>query len=96
MNFLKKNVFTRFGVPRALISNGGSHFCNKQLEALLQKYGVKHKIATPYQPQTSDQVDVSRRELKRIIEKMVGASTKNWVRKIDDALWAYKTAFKLL
>ncbi|XP_015939991.1 uncharacterized protein LOC107465526 [Arachis duranensis] len=50
MNFLRKNIFSRFGVPRALISDGGSHFCNRPLEALLLRYGVKHKVATPYHP----------------------------------------------
>ena len=50
IKFLKKNIFTRFGVPRAIISDGGSHFCNKQMEKLLQKYGVNHKVATPYHP----------------------------------------------
>ena len=77
MNFLKKNIFTRFGVPRALISDGDSRFCNKQLEALLHKYGVTHKIVTRYHPQTSGQVEVSNRELKRIIEKMVGTRMKD-------------------
>ena len=52
--FLKKNIFSRFGTPRAIISDGGSHFCNKVFSSLLAKYGVKqHKVATPYHPQTS-------------------------------------------
>jgi hypothetical protein len=50
VNFLKTNIFTRFGVPRVLISDGGKHFCNKHLENLLLKYNVKHKVATPYHP----------------------------------------------
>nr|XP_025702609.1 uncharacterized protein K02A2.6-like [Arachis hypogaea] len=50
MNFLRKNIFSRFGVLRALISDGGTHFCNRPLEALLMRYGVKHKVATPYHP----------------------------------------------
>jgi hypothetical protein len=50
IKFLKKHVFSRFGTPRALISDGGSHFCNKLLESLLRKYGVHHKVATPYHP----------------------------------------------
>ena len=54
LKFLKKNIFSRFGVPKAIISDGGSHFCNKPFENLLSKYGVKHKVATPYHPQTSD------------------------------------------
>ena len=49
IKFFKK-IFTRFGVPRAIISDGGSHFYNRQFEALLKKYSVHHKIATPYHP----------------------------------------------
>ena len=45
LKFLKKNIFTRFGTPRALISDEGSHFCNKWVEKLLLKYGVRHRIA---------------------------------------------------
>ena len=53
LKFLKENIFSRFGVPKAIISDGGSHFCNKPFESLLAKYGVKHKVATSYHPQTS-------------------------------------------
>ena len=56
--FLKK-LFSRFGMPRAIISDGGTHFCNRNKEALLARYGVRHKIATPYHPQISGQVEVS-------------------------------------
>ncbi|KAL5549391.1 hypothetical protein UlMin_004622 [Ulmus minor] len=59
VKFLMKNIFTRFGTPRAIISDGGSHFCNSQFEAVLAKYGVTHRVATPYHPQTSGQVEVS-------------------------------------
>ena len=49
---LKKVIFLRFGTPRALISDGGSYFCNHVIEALLKKYRVTHKVTTPYHPQT--------------------------------------------
>ena len=94
MSFLQRYIFSQFGVPTTLISDGGSHFCNRQLDSLLQRYGVCHKVATPYHPQTSGQVEVSNRELKRILEKTVSASRKDWSRKLDDALWAYRTAYK--
>jgi transposase InsO family protein len=68
VSFLKKNIFSRFGTPRILISDGGSHFCNSQLNKVLEHYGVRHKIASPYQPQTNRQVEVSNREIKRILE----------------------------
>ena len=53
LKFLKENVFSIFGVPKAIISDRGTHFCNKPFETLLAKYGVKHKVATPYHPQTN-------------------------------------------
>ena len=77
-----------------MISDGGSHFCNAVMDRVLAKYGVHHRVATPYHPQTSGQVEVSNRSLKRILEKNVNNSRKDWSKKLDDALWAYKTAFK--
>ncbi|XP_020987647.1 uncharacterized protein LOC110275750 [Arachis duranensis] len=94
ISFLKRYIFSQFGVLRTLISDGGSHFCNRQLDSLLQRYGVRHKVATPYHPQTSGQVEVFNRELKRILEKTVSVLRKDWSRKLDDTLWAYRTAYK--
>ena len=48
VKFIKKNIFARFGVPRVLISDGGSHFCNAQLQKVLSQYHVHHKVASPY------------------------------------------------
>ncbi|KAM1636640.1 hypothetical protein ACFX1X_014782 [Malus domestica] len=76
-DFVKTNIFARFGMPRVLISDGGSHFCNRTIEALLKKYNVTHKVATPYHPQTSGQAEVSNREIKQILEKTVGPSRKD-------------------
>ena len=92
---LKKIIFPRFGTPRALISDGVSHFCNKVIEALLKKYGVTHKVATSYHPQTSGQVEVSNREIQWILEKMVSFSRKDWALKLDYTLWVYRTSFKI-
>ncbi|XP_070005121.1 uncharacterized protein [Nicotiana sylvestris] len=92
--FLNKNIFTRFGTSRAIISDGGSHFCNKAFDTLLTKYGVTHKVLTPYHPQASGQVEVSNREIKSILSKTVNANRTDWSRKLDDALWTYRTAYK--
>nr|XP_012567485.1 uncharacterized protein LOC105851317 [Cicer arietinum] len=78
IKFLKKNIFTRFGVPQSLISDEGTHFLNRKMEYLLRKYNVRHRVATPYHPKTSGQVEVSNRQLKRILERIVNASRKDW------------------
>ncbi|KAD7116998.1 hypothetical protein E3N88_04266 [Mikania micrantha] len=93
VRFLKK-LFARFGTPKALISDRGTHFCNKQMEKALQRYGVTHRLATAYHPQTSGQVEVSNRGIKRILEKTVSWNRLDWAEKLDDALWAFRTAYK--
>jgi transposase InsO family protein len=94
LQFLKENVFARFGTPRAIISNGGKHFCNRFFEQLMKKYRITHKVATPYHPQTSGQIEISNREIKRILEKTVNPTRKDWSLRVNDALLAYWTAFK--
>ena len=64
VKFLKEHIFSRFGMPRAIISDRGTHFCNHAFEALLKKYNVTHRLATPYHLQTSGQVEVSNQQIK--------------------------------
>ncbi|XP_052297471.1 uncharacterized protein LOC127902467 isoform X2 [Citrus sinensis] len=94
IKFLRENILSRFGIPRAIISDGGKHFCNKSFESLMKKYGITHKIATPYHPQTNGQVELANREIKQILEKTVNPNRKDWSLRLNDALWAYRTAFK--
>ncbi|GJU55004.1 reverse transcriptase domain-containing protein [Tanacetum coccineum] len=61
---------------------------------VMLKYGVTHRLSTAYHPQTSGQVEVSNRGLKRILERTVGENRASWSDKLDDALWAFRTAYK--
>nr|GEW96714.1 reverse transcriptase domain-containing protein [Tanacetum cinerariifolium] len=88
------SLFARFGTPRAIISDRGTHFCNDQFAKVMTKYGVTYRLATAYHPQTSGQVEVFNRGLKRILERTVGENRASWSDKLDDALWAFRTTFK--
>nr|GEW89602.1 reverse transcriptase domain-containing protein [Tanacetum cinerariifolium] len=89
-----KNLFARFGTPRAIISDRGTHFCNDQFAKVMLKFGVTHRLAPPYHPQTSGQVELSNRGLKRILERTVGENRASWSDKLDDALWHFEQLTK--
>ncbi|KAL4383845.1 hypothetical protein GQ457_15G017290 [Hibiscus cannabinus] len=92
--FIKKNIFTRFGTPRVIISDEGRHFDNRSIAATLRRLGINHKLSTSFHPQTNGQTEVSNREIKSILEKVVNPNRKDWSLRLDDALWAYRTTYK--
>ena len=75
-------------------SDEGSHFCNKLFASILSKYGVKHRVSLAFHSQSNGQTKVSNREIKKILEKKVNVTRKDWAKKINDNLWAYQIAFK--
>ncbi|GJY52148.1 reverse transcriptase domain-containing protein [Tanacetum coccineum] len=93
VTFFKK-LFCHFGMPKALISDRGTHFCNKIMERTMKRYGVNHRVSTSYHPQTSGQVENMNIALKRILEKTIKDNPAIWSRKLDDALWDFCTAYK--
>nr|XP_009775026.1 PREDICTED: uncharacterized protein LOC104224983 [Nicotiana sylvestris] len=80
----------------AILSDGGTHFCNRAFARLLKKYGFHHKVTTPNHPQSTRQVEVSNKEIKSVLTKTVNATRTDWAKKLDDALWVYRTTFKTL
>nr|GEU81244.1 hypothetical protein [Tanacetum cinerariifolium] len=101
-NFTAKNGIDFMGPfpssrgNRAIISDRGTHFCNDKFAKVMSTYGVIHRLSTAYHPQTSGQVEVSNQGLKRILKRTVGENRASWSEKLDDALWAFKTAYKTL
>nr|GEZ85415.1 reverse transcriptase domain-containing protein [Tanacetum cinerariifolium] len=89
-----KSLFSRFGTPKAIISDRRTHFCNDQFSRVMAKYKVTHRLSTAYHPQTSGQVEVTNRGLKCILERTVGENCALWSDKLEDALWAFRTAYK--
>lgn len=80
--------------PRAIASYEGTYFCSKLFNFFLAKYDIRHKLTLGYHPQSNGQAEVSNREIKQILGKAVNTKRKDWAYKLEDALWAYRTAFK--
>ena len=94
VGFVQRNILNRYGAPRTIMSDEGSHFSNKLFAKLMSRYGVRHAMGLAYHPQSNGQAEVSNREMENILEKTVNTSMKDWALKLDDALWAYRTAYK--
>ena len=83
-----------FGAPRTIISDEGSHFSNKVFAKLMSRYGIRHVMGLAYHPQSNGQAEISNRKIKKLLEKTMNSSIKDWSIKLDDALWTYRTAYK--
>ena len=69
-------IFPRFGTPRIVISDGGSHFIDRTFHKYLADFGVNHRVATPYHPRTSGQAETSNKQIKNILQKTVNEMAK--------------------
>ena len=75
--FLRSHIFTRFRTPHALITDGGTHLCNKVVNGVLRKYSVRHRTSLAYHPLTNGQAKVSNIEIKSILETTINSSKKD-------------------
>jgi transposase InsO family protein len=91
---IKRMIFPHFGTPRILISDGGTHFTGKNFKKCLSKLGIEHRISTAYHTQTNRQEETSNRQLRSILNKTIEKGGKDWLKKLDRALWVYRMTFK--
>jgi cell division protein FtsI/penicillin-binding protein 2 len=91
---IKTVIFHRYGIPKILMSDGGSHFIGKDFKRCLSKMGIEHRVSTTDHPQTNGQEETSNKKLKGILMKTVTKGGKDWSKKLNGALWAYRTAHK--
>nr|GEV70024.1 reverse transcriptase domain-containing protein [Tanacetum cinerariifolium] len=90
----RRMPFGLYNASGTFESDRGTHFCNEQFAKVMLKYGVTHRLSIAYHPQTSRQVEVSNRGLKRILKRTVGENRASWFEKLEDPLWAFRTAYK--
>ena len=74
VGFVQRTILNRYGAPRTIISDEGSHFSNKLFSKLMSRYGVRHVMGLAYHLQANGQVEISNRETKNILEKTVNTS----------------------
>ena len=74
LGLYKEKFLSRFGAPKTIISDDGSHFANKVFAKLMSIYGIRHVMGLAYHPQSNGQAEIFNREIKKILEKIVNTS----------------------
>ena len=92
--FLRENVFYKFGYPREIFTNQGAQFTSHLIENILRKHKIKHRNSTAYHPQANGQVEVTNKDLEIILTKVLSSNRKYWVDTLVEATWAYNTTWK--
>ena len=94
VNFLFEDIFTRFGVPREIVTNQGARFTSKLVRGIVEKYKIKHRRSSPYHPQANGQVESTNKIIEAIMTKTIKLHRKDWPDNILEALWSYHITWK--
>ena len=94
VEFLRENVFYKFGYPRELVTNQGSQFTSHMIENMLSQHKIKHRKSTPYHPQANGILEVTNKALEGILTKVISSNRKDQADRLVEATWAYNTTQK--
>jgi transposase InsO family protein len=94
LSILFEDIFVRFGVPRELVTNGGTTFTSCKFESLINKYHVLHRTTSPYHPQGNGQVESTNKVIEVILTKTVREHCRDWSNRLHETLWAYQTTWR--
>eukprot|EP00253_Pinus_taeda_P001485 PITA_01485 len=85
--FLRENIFYKFGYLRELVTDQGSQFTSNLIEDLLTHHKIKRMTSTPYHPKANGKVEVTNEALEGILSKVVSSSRKDWADRLVEATW---------
>jgi transposase InsO family protein len=88
--FIFNQVIARFGVPREIVTDHGSHFQNHMMSELVSKLGFRKEHLSPYYPQDNGQVEAINKSLKTILRRTINSTRMNWHLMLYPTLWAYQ------
>ncbi|CAM8886700.1 unnamed protein product [Rhodiola kirilowii] len=96
VDFIKKHIIYRHGVPQRIVTDNGKSFFNKLMTSLCEKFKFKQYKSLMYNAPANGLAEAFNKTLCNLLKKVVGKSKRDWHEKIGEALWAYRTTYKTL
>lgn len=94
VDFMFEEIFTRFGVPREIVTDQGTQFISKLVRSITQQYQIRHRTSSPYHPKSNGQVESTNKVIEAILTKTIQVSHIDWADRLPKELWAYRTTWK--
>ena len=94
VEFIYEEIFTRFGVPREIVTNQDTQSTSKLMQELTMKYGIWNCKYSPYHPQDKGQVESTNKVLESILTKTIHLHQKDWADRLPEDLWAYRITWR--
>ena len=93
-DFLYEYIFTKFKVPREIVTDQGVQFTSNLITELMNKYMVHREKSLPYHPQAKGLVEITNKEIESILTKTIALYKQDWATRLLEAIWAYRTTWK--
>ncbi|KAG9447595.1 hypothetical protein H6P81_013723 [Aristolochia fimbriata] len=94
VDFIRTQIVYRYGVPRYIMTNNGTPFRNKTMDNFCEKFGIRQRTSTAYNPATNGLAEAFNKTLCKILKKTVAGNKKDWHERLGEALWAYRITYR--
>ena len=95
VDFIKSNIIFRYAIPRCIVTNNGTPFNNKLMSSLCEQFSFKQHKSSMYNAPANGLAEAYNKTLGNLLKKVVAKNKRDWHERIGEALWAYRTTFRM-
>ncbi|CAF4152957.1 unnamed protein product, partial [Rotaria sordida] len=92
IRFLKEDIISKFGTPRCILTDNGTHFTSTLMNELIKQIGSTHLYSTPYHPQTNGQVERYNSTMDAKIAALSNLRKTDWDDQLSFVTFNYNTS----
>jgi len=90
--FLQEEVICKYGTPKCILTDNGTHFTSNMMNQLFKRLGIVHLYSTPYHPQTNGQIERFNSTMDSKIASLSNSSRSDWDDQLPYVIFNYNTS----